>query len=184
MDEADVPSFDCLVTEAEPIVLKQLIHLLRDAVASGASLGFLPSLDEHEAGAYWKTVFHDIAQRTRMLLVAREGRQVIGSVQLALATQPNARHRAEVQKLLVLSTQRRRGVGRALMLELEQAACNAGRELLVLNTVEGEMVERLYRSLGYGVVGRIPGYARGASGTLDTVIMYKSLSLEGGLIMR
>jgi acetyltransferase len=179
MDDADIPSIECLVDE-EPIELKRLIHLLRDAVASGASLGFLPSLDEQEARAYWKTVFHDIAQHTRLLLVAREAGQVIGSVQLALATQPNARHRAEVQKLLVLSSQRRRGIGRTLMLEIEQAARNAGRELLVLNTVEGEMVECLYLTLGYDIVGRIPGYARDASGPLDTVIMYKSLPLGSG----
>src|SRR5215510_8371087 len=103
MDEADFPSIECLGAEVEPIVLKHLIHLLRDAVASGASLGFLPSLDEQEARVYWEVVFHDVAQQTRMLLVACEGGQVIGSVQLALATQPNAQHRAEVQKLLVLS---------------------------------------------------------------------------------
>ena len=161
-------------------MLEQLVHLLRDAIAGGASLGFLPSLEDEEARDYWKTVFQDIAQGTRVLLVAREAGQVIGSVQLALATQPNARHRAEVQKLLVLSNQRRRGIGRALMRAIEQAARDAGRELLVLNTVEGEMVERLYLRLEYGIVGLIPGYARGASGVLDTVIMYKSLPLERG----
>jgi acetyltransferase len=180
MDDADFPSIECLVADEESIVLEQLIHLLRDAVASGASVGFLPSLDDEEARDYWKTVFQDIAQRTRVLLVAREAGQIIGSVQLALATQPNAWHRADVQKLLVLSNQRGRGIGRALMLEIEQAARDAGRELLVLNTVEGEMVERLYLRLGYGIVGLIPGYARGASGARDTVIMYKSLPLERG----
>lgn len=161
-------------------MLEHLIHLLRDTISVGASLGFLPSLEDEEARDYWKTVFQDIAQGTRVLLVAREAGQVIGSVQLALATQPNARHRAEVQKLLVLSNQRRRGIGRALMRAIEQAARDAGRELLVLNTVEGEMVERLYLRLEYGIVGLIPGYARGASGVLDTVIMYKSLPLERG----
>jgi ribosomal protein S18 acetylase RimI-like enzyme len=175
MDDTDFPSIERLVADEGPIELEQLVHLLGDAVGAGASLGFLPSLDDEEARDYWTAVFQDIAQHTRVLLVAREAGQVIGSVQLALATQPNARHRAEVQKLLVLSNQQRRGIGRALMFEIEQAARDAGRELLILNTVEGEMVERLYLSLGYRIVGPIPGYSRGASGALDTVIMYKSL---------
>jgi ribosomal protein S18 acetylase RimI-like enzyme len=178
MDDADFPSIERLVADEERTAIEQLIHLLRDAVAAGASLGFLPPLDDQEARAYWKTVFQEIAERTRVLLVAREAGQVIGAVQLALATQPNARHRAEVQKLLVHSNHRRRGIGRSLMLESEQAARDAGRNLLVLNTVEGEMVERQYLRLGYSIVGRIPGYAQDASGALDTVIMYKSLPLE------
>jgi acetyltransferase len=180
MNDADFPSIECLVADEGPVELEQLIHLLRDAIAGGASVGFLPSLDDEEARDYWKTVFQDIAQGTRVLLVAREAGRVVGSVQLALATQPNAWHRAEVQKLLVLSNQRRRGIGRALMLEIEHAARDRGRELLVLNTVEGEMVEGMYLGLGYGTVGIIPGYVRGASGELDTVIMCKSLPLERG----
>ncbi len=92
------------------LLLSDLISLLQDAVASGASVGFLPPLDDEQARDYWQTVCGEVAQGTVILLVAREQGQVVGSVQLALATKPNALHRAEVQKLFVLQTQRRRAL--------------------------------------------------------------------------
>jgi len=159
----------------EPIVLPQLIHLLQDTVSSGASLGFLPPVSTEEAQQYWRAVFQDVVHDIRMLLLAREAGQIVGSVQLALATNPNAWHRAEVQKLVVLSSHRHRGIGRALMHVVEQVARDAGRTLLVLNTTEGERVVRLYRALGYAEVGIIPAYALTTNGLLETAIMYKTL---------
>ena len=159
-----------------PAVLSHLIYLLQDAVASGASVGFLAPLSIEAALDYWNAVFEEVAQDTCVLLVAREGGQIAGSVQLALAMKPNAQHRAEVQKLFVLSSQRRRGIGRALMQKVELVAREAGRTLLVLDTRQGDSAEQLYRMLKYCEVGIIPAYARSASGTLDsTIIFYKIL---------
>ena len=142
-------------------------------------LGWLSAaLECRGCAAVWRTVFQEVTQGTCVLLVARDAGQIVGSVQLALATKPNARHRAEVQKLFVLSSQRRRGIGRALMHVVEQVARSGGRALLVLDTRQGDSAEQLYRTLGYCEVGVIPAYARGASGTLDsTVIFYKTLPI-------
>lgn len=171
-----LPSIERISPTEEPTVLPQLIHLLQDTVASGASVGFLPPLSTEEAQQYWQTVFQEVAQSTCVLLVAREAGQIVGSVQLAFATKANARHRAEVQKLFVLSSQRRRGIGRALMHMIEQVARDSERTLLVLDTRQGDSAEQLYRSLGYSEAGIIPTYARSANGTLDsTVIFYKLL---------
>ncbi len=176
MRDLPVPSIERVSPEEEPAVLPHLIHLLQDTVASGASVGFLPPLSTEDAQQYWNTVFVEVAQDTCVLLVAREAGQIVGSVQLALATKPNARHRAEVQKLFVLSSQRRRGIGRALMQAVEQAARDGRRTLLVLDTRQGDSAEQLYRTLGYCKVGVIPGYAHSATGTSDsTVIFYKTL---------
>ena len=177
MRDSLVPSIERISPEEEPGVLPDLIHLLQDSVASGASVGFLPPLSAEDAQQYWSTVFQEVTQGTCVLLVAREAGRIVGSVQLALAMKPNARHRAEVQKLIVLSSQRRRGIGRALMQAVEQVTYSAGRTLLVLDTRQGDSAEQLYRTLGYCEAGVIPAYARGASGTLDsTVIFYKRLS--------
>ncbi len=154
----------------------ELIHLLQDAVHSGASIGFLPPLSEEEARHYWQSVFEEMADGSHVLLVARQAGHVVGSVQLALAKKANARHRAEVQKLFVLQSQRRRGIGRALMEAVEQVARAHKRTLLVLDTRQGDSAEKLYRSLGYAEAGVIPQYARGATGALEaTVIFYKDL---------
>lgn len=176
MHDSLVPSIKSVSPEEEPVVLPQLIHLLQDTVARGASVGFLPPLNAEDADHYWRTVFQDVARDTCVLLVARDAGRIVGSVQLALATKPNAKHRAEVQKLFVLSSQRRRGIGRVLMQVAEQVARDCERTLLVLDTRQGDSAEQLYRALGYCEVGIIPAYARNANGTLDgTVIFYKTL---------
>lgn len=170
-------SIEILHAKDEHVVLPELISLLQDTVASGASVGFLPPLSEEDAQQYWRDVFQDVAQQTQVLLVARDAGHIVGSVQLALATKPNALHRAEVQKLFVLQSQRRRGTGRALMQAVEQAAREYGRTLLVLDTRLGDAAEQLYRSLGYTEAGVIPLYAQSATGTLDsTIFFYKQLS--------
>jgi ribosomal protein S18 acetylase RimI-like enzyme len=175
MHDLPIPSIERVSPEEELAVLPHLIHLLQDTVASGASVGFLPPLSTEDAQQYWRTVFEEVQKYACVLLVAREVGQIVGSVQLALATKPNARHRAEVQKLFVLSSQRRRGVGRALMQAVEQAARDGQRTLLVLDTRQGDSAEQLYRTLGYCEVGVIPGYAHSVAGTLDsTVIFYKT----------
>ncbi len=176
MRDVPLPSIERVSPEEEPAVLPHLIHLLQDTVASGASIGFLPPLSTEDAQQYWNTVFEEVRNRSCVLLVAREAGQIVGSVQLALAMKPNARHRAEVQKLFVLSSQRRRGIGRALMQAVEQVARDEQRTLLVLDTRQGDSAEQLYRTLGYCEVGVIPEYARSALGTLDgTVIFYKTI---------
>jgi hypothetical protein len=47
-----LPSIERVSPEEEPIVLPQLIHLLQDTVASGASVGFLPPLNAEDAQQY------------------------------------------------------------------------------------------------------------------------------------
>src|SRR5688572_4830665 len=79
----------------------QLVALLCDAVDSGASVGFLPPLQDAEAREYWRSVQAAIGAGTRVLLGAVENGTVVGAVQLDLATSPNGRHRAEVMKLFV-----------------------------------------------------------------------------------
>src|SRR5438128_10023178 len=87
--------------------LAELVQLLQDAVDSVASVGFLPPLSENVARVYWQGTIDAVARGTCLLLVARQGDSVVGTVQLALATQPNAQHRAEVQKLMVHTRARR-----------------------------------------------------------------------------
>lgn len=153
-----------------------LVALLQDAVAGGASVGFLPPLAADEASAYWEGVSTDLTAGKRVLLAAVEQGRVIGSVQLELAGRANAAHRAEVQRLLVHRDARRRGIGRELMAALEEHARRIGRTLLVLDTREGDPSETLYARCGYTRVGVIPRYARSASGTLDgTVYFYRHL---------
>jgi acetyltransferase len=155
----------------------QLVELLRDAVDGGASVGFLAPLSDADACQYWTEVFSEVGQQSRIVLAAVQQDRVVGSVQLALGTMPNALHRAEVQKLLVRRSHRRHGLGQALMTAVEEAARQKGRHLLVLDTRLGDDAQRLYTRMGYLQVGVIPQFARSSTGTLDaTVIFYRDLS--------
>lgn len=157
--------------------LPQLTDLLIDSVDGGASVGFLPPLDRSAAEAWWIRAAPALEAGHRILLIARNGETVLGTVQLDLPQTPNGLHRAEVIKLLVHSTHRGKGIASALMRAIESEASALSRTLLVLDTRKGDNAERLYRALGYTAAGIIPQYALGSDGALhDTVIFYRRLN--------
>lgn len=156
--------------------LRQFVALLRDAVDDGASVGFLPPLEDKAAEDFWLEMFGEVGGGTRILLVAREAEELAGTVQLDLARKQTAQHRAEVQKLLVHTRFRGRGLGKALMSAIEEAAREAGRTLLYLDTIEGCAAEHLYVKCGYERAGVIPQFALSGVGVLEpTVIFYRLL---------
>jgi GNAT superfamily N-acetyltransferase len=152
----------------------RLAVVLKDCVDGGASVSYLPPLDPATARAFWRRAATDVAAGKRILFAAWSDGDLVGTVQLDLATPPNQPHRADLQKLLVMGRARRRGIAQGLMAAAEQAAHDAGRTLLVLDTCAGGAAEALYRSLGWTAVGCIPGYAVYGDGSpCDTVIFYK-----------
>jgi GNAT superfamily N-acetyltransferase len=158
--------------------LPALAEVLHACVLDGASVGFVLPFARDAAEAFWRdAVLPPLAAGRRRLLVARDGSQITGTVQLLHDMPPNQPHRAEVAKLLVHPTARRRGIARALMAAIESEARSLGRTLLTLDTRTGDPSERLYRALGWNVVGSLPGWCRDtATDRLDaTTFMWKDL---------
>jgi ribosomal protein S18 acetylase RimI-like enzyme len=163
------------VESLSPDELDQLTDLLIATVDGGASVGFLPPLERAEARAYWQGAL----EPSVILLVAERAGRIAGTVQFQRAMKLNGRHRAEIAKLMVHPDFRRQGMGRLLMDEAEAVALADGRTLLVLDTRDGDPSNDLYRALGYIEAGRIPNYARSATGELhETVFYYKVLGDE------
>jgi len=157
----------------------ELIALLKGVVDGGASISFLAPLDLAIATAFWDKVAEEIDNGQRIVVVARESssRQLLGCAHLAFAWTPNSTHRAEVQKVLVIQSARRKGVGRAMLFVLDILAWRAGRSLLVLDTARDSGAEKLYENCGYVRVGIIPNYAMAPyGGFVDTVVYYKQLN--------
>jgi GNAT superfamily N-acetyltransferase len=78
--------------------------------------------------------------------------------------------------MLVHRQARRRGVGAALLAAAEQCARDAGKTLLVLDTVTGGDADRLYPRLGWQRCGEIPNYALWPDGRpCPTTVYFKSL---------
>jgi len=170
------PAIEVLAAERFRAAIPELAELLVDAVETGASVGFLPPLTAADAERWWGTLTDDVSMGRVLVLLLRVDGRTLGTAQLRLAQLPNARHRAEVAKVLVHTSARRRGYGRMLMAAIEAAARNAGRHLLVLDTLSGSDAEGLYARLGWTRVAEIPQYAEVPHGRFAaTTVYYKDL---------
>lgn len=158
--------------------LPALAELLHSCVHDGASIGFVLPFSIRESEAFWLArIRPSLAAGRRVVLVAEWDGHIAGSVQLDCDLMPNQTHRADVSKLLVHPSFRRRGIARTLMIELERQALARKLSLLLLDTRSGDSAEPLYRSLGFETAGTVPGFARHPfSGDFDaTTYMFKTL---------
>lgn len=161
-----------LTDESAQNMLPELVALLQNCVDDGASIGFVPPLQAEVAQAYWTSRLSSLADGSTVGLVARVDEQVAGSVQLALEMRPNGDHRAEVQKLMVHTAFRRQGIASLLMDAIEAEARHLNRQLLVLDTRQGDTAEGLYRRRGYREAGVIPQYAKNADGSYSGTVFF------------
>jgi GNAT superfamily N-acetyltransferase len=165
----DGPTFDAAIPD--------LALLLADAVAGGASVGFTLPFTPDDAATWWQSIERDVVRGNVIVVVARLQRRVVGTAQLRLAQLPNGRHRAEVAKVLVHRSARRRGIATSLMNAIERIALAEGRTLLVLDTITGSEAVPLYTKLGWTRAGEIPEYAGLPSGELrPTTIFFRRLT--------
>lgn len=156
--------------------LAGLSALLIEATADGFSVGFLHPLDRARADAFWRESLAEAAIGHRVVLGARDAGRLAGTVTLAFVQKENQPHRAEIQKLLVARSHRRRGVGRRLMAEAESLAARARRTLLVLDTATAEAA-KLYEATGWNRTGDIPDFALLPNGEpCATSVYWKRLS--------
>jgi GNAT superfamily N-acetyltransferase len=154
-----------------------LSELLIQSVHAGASLGFMPPLTPEASQEYWRELRRELQTGSRFLVGAFRGDRLVGSGQLALPSWPNARHRAELQKLFVDDAERGHGIGRSIVAALHALARRFGRSLIMLNARHRSDAERFYKALGYKEVGVVPGYMMGPSRErLDSVTLYRELS--------
>ena len=154
--------------------LDALAGVLVDVVAGGASVSYLAPFSHEQARAAFEAWAAEVEHDRRLLLGAFAEGELVGTVQVILTLPPNQPHRAEIAKLLVHRSARKRGIAQLLMERAESEARAEGKTLLVLDTVTGDDAERLYARLGWTRVGVIPGYALYPDGRpCDTTIFWK-----------
>jgi acetyltransferase len=158
-----------LDTAAAGAMRAQLADLLLDALASRAVMGFPAGLERRDADAYWGEVQAALADGSRVLLAAAHEGTLLGTVQLELYRRPHGCDGAELQKMMVHSRARRRGIGSVLLRAAEARTRELGRSLLFLDTEAGSGAEHLYHGLGYTRVDEA------ADADSATAIWYKSL---------
>jgi GNAT superfamily N-acetyltransferase len=156
--------------------LDGLAAVLADCVEGGASVSYMAPFSQAQAREAFEGFAAEVELGRRLILAAFADGELVGTVQLVLATPPNQPHRAEIAKLLVRRSARRLGIAERLMEQAEREALAEGRTLLVLDTVTGDAAERLYTRLGWQRVGVIPGYALYPDGRpCDTTVFWKAL---------
>jgi GNAT superfamily N-acetyltransferase len=156
--------------------LDALAGVLADCVDGGASVGYMAPFSHADARAVYEDYVRDAEQGSRIILGAFLEGELVGTAQLVLAVPPNQPHRAEVARVLVHRSARRRGLAQRLMEQLEQEARAEAKTLLVLDAVTGGDAARLYERIGWNTVGVIPGYALYPDGGVcDTTVFWKTV---------
>ena len=176
MSEAPITVRQIAAHEAAACI-EPLADVLIDRVEGGASVSFMLPLSRGTALAFWRSVAEGVERGERLLLLAEdESGRIVGTVQLILAQPENQPHRADVAKMLVRRSARRRGIAQHLMAAVDDAAREHGKTLLVLDTVTGGDAERLYQRSGWQRVGSVPNYALWPTGGLcATTYFYKQI---------
>lgn len=157
--------------------IRELGDVLIDCVEGGASVSFMWPMTRAKAETFWREVAASAARGERKVVAAYDADEtIIGTVQVVWAQSENQPHRGDVAKMLVHRRARRLGVGAALLAVAERVALDAGKTLLVLDTVTDSDGYRLYSRQGWQRVGEIPDYALWPDGRLcPTTVFYKSL---------
>jgi GNAT superfamily N-acetyltransferase len=177
------PVVATLDAEAYAATIPGLAELIVDAIEGGASVNFLAGVTAAETVGWWRARLPQVADGTITAFVATDpgSGRVVGSTLLVRSRNPNSPHRAEIAKVIVHRTARRRGLGRALMEAAEAAAMAEGRWLLILDTEAGSAADTFYRSLGWQVLGTMPNHAYRSDGVLaPTTYFWKDLRATGG----
>lgn len=165
-----------LQTLGEPEI-RSLSEVLIDCVEGGASVSFMLPISPEKAQRYWEATASSLARGERKVLVAEDAAgTIVGTVQVILAQPENQPHRGDVAKMLVHRRARNQGVGAMLLAAAEQVALEAGKTLLVLDTVTDSDGYRLYSRCGWQRCGEIPNYALWPDGRpCPTTVFYKAL---------
>lgn len=173
-------TIELLGPDVAPADVEGLVSLFIGCVDSGASMGYLAPLSASDCAEYWRSIVAELSGGYRVLIVARDAPDgpIVGSAQLVAASRPNGRYRAEVQKVMVRPSHRRRRLGTQLVEHIETIARERRITLLHLDTSEGPSGAReLYERLGYSYAGGIPGWALDPDRTpAKNAIFYKMLS--------
>jgi GNAT superfamily N-acetyltransferase len=157
--------------------IEGLSDVLMDCVEGGASVSFMFPMTRAKAEHFWRSVAASAARGERVVIVAMDTDDaIVGTVQIVWAQPENQPHRGDIAKMLVHRRARRHGVGAALLEAAEQVAQQAGKTLLVLDTVTGGDAERLYARHGWQRCGVIPSYALWPDGRpCATTVFFKTL---------
>jgi ribosomal protein S18 acetylase RimI-like enzyme len=147
----------------------QIFHAV---VSGGDTYVFDPDISRRQALAYW------FSPKTRCY-VALSNQKIVGTY-IMKANQPGLGSHVANAGFMVAPSAQGRGIGRAMgehcLREAERLGFRAMQFNFVVST--NETAVRLWKDLGFKIVGRLPGAFRHAQdGFVDVYVMYRPLIL-------
>ncbi len=129
-------------------------------------------IEDDKIDRYWSGVARELESGERELLAAFSEGQVVGSVQIAYEKAESVRHRADLQKLFVLRTHRRRGIARSLLIEALSRMPALGLAMYTITTLADSSADLLVSSLRFTRFGVMPHYGVTPEGKLHDASMH------------
>ena len=145
-------------------------EIFRAVIAAGDTYTFDPQMSREDALDYW------IRAETRAY-VAEQNRNIIGTYILR-ANQTSAGAHVANAAFMVATQARGFGVGRAMAEHCLSEARRFGFRAMQFNFVvsTNETAVRLWRNLGFKIVGTLPGaFRHPTNGYVDAYVMFRSL---------
>lgn len=151
--------------------------IFKAVVARGDTYAFDPSTSRDEALAYW------LHPGARCYVAEREG-AVVGTYVLK-PNQPGLGSHVANAAFMVAPDRQGSGLGRVMAEHCLAEARRLGFRAMQFNFVvsTNERAVRLWRKLGFEVVGTLPGAFRHAEkGFVDAYVMFRSLTDDGSAV--
>jgi ribosomal protein S18 acetylase RimI-like enzyme len=145
-------------------------EIFRAVVAGGDTYVFDPSISRRKALAYW------LGPQTRCY-VALSDQRIVGSYILK-ANQPGLGSHVANAGFMVLPSARGRGIGRAMAEHCLHEARRCSFRAMQFNFVvaTNKSALRLWRDLGFRMVGTLPGaFRHSRRGFVNVYVMYRQL---------
>ena len=160
-----------LATEADH---DAIWDIFRAIIAPGDTYAFDPRMSRDEALAYW-------FRADTHTYVTEEDGHVVGTYILR-TNQPGSGSHVANAAFMVAPTARGQGIGRAMgkhcLSEARRRGFGAMQFNFVVSTNEGAI--RLWRQLGFKIVGTLPGaFRHPQKGYVDVYVMFRSLEEAG-----
>lgn len=159
-----------IIREASEQDFEQIWPIFRVIVAAGDTYGFDPDTSEREARRLWMEL-------PRKTFVAERNGKVLGTYYLKSNFDGPGSHVCNCG-YMVDPAARGRGLATAMCRHSEQIALELGYKAMQFNFVaaSNESAVRLWKSLGFDTVGRLPkAFRHPALGYVDALVMYKWL---------
>lgn len=156
---------------------RELVDVWVAVSNAGGAVGFLPPVSAEDVRPVAEAAFERVRAGRDDLAVAYAGAAPVGLGFLATNEWRLARHWGTVKRLQRVPDQRGRGVGTALLSELESAALDRGLNRVVLTVRGGTGREGFYLARGFCLEARLPGRIRISEGDdREELVMSKVLA--------